>query len=450
MKRFRVNFYPYLFILFIGIGSTLHSQNSVGENIVQNPGFINDFEGWKTLKRHISWRIASEGKDTPKSAVLDGSESYFRGELEQSFGSVTAGNYSLSFYCKISDNRLADAQLYVNHEWHRLTLPVSTEWQKVIFPDIYVSSEDNLTLRIFFQGSIGDEAWFDDFKLYLVSKLPAPAPAPVPSGNMLGRFNIDKDLLLIHHDNYRDVDDIHGIGAHGTMLRDSRFANVNYYAVGGTYGQVSGGTWYDVSHLMNLCFGSKWTECHLDWDGSVNLIAVKVENTLKNGGRVWISEGGQSDFSAAVGRKVKQNYPKADLKQIHLVQHHPANEAMTTYADLMYSKENFTYHYIDVGNNFGADNIALSSWMESDANNSSLWNKVKTDPKIMDIWKEVETQVEYWLSQEGTLSEGILGEFGFPDAITSTWTFGFNQDGNGTIKLYDCKSFFNEFGTLQY
>lgn len=440
----------FLCILFSGAFSKLNSQNCVDENIIQNPEFINDLDGWKKSAKNSSWVILPEGKNTPKSAYISSSISYFKSSLMQVFGNVTPGNYSLSFYCKISDNRFANVQLYVDHEWQRLTLPVSSEWQKVIFPDIYVSSEDNFSLRIFFQGSIGDEAWFDDFSLCLVSTLPAPDPTPAPSGNMLGRFNIDKDLLLIHHDNYRDVDDIHGIGAHGTMLRDSRFANVNYYAVGGTYGQVSGGTWYDVSHLMNLCFGNRWTECHIDWDGSVNLIADKVENTLKNGGRVWITEGGQSDFSAAVGRKVKQNYPGADLKQIHLLQHHPANEGMTTDADLIYSKENFTYHYIDVGNNFGADSIALSSWMESDAYNSALWNKVKSDPKIMDIWKEVETQVEYWLSKEGTLSENILGRFGFPDAITSTWAFGFNQEDNGTIKLYDCKSFFEEFGSIPY
>ena len=442
----------FSFMLFSGAFLTLHSQNCEGQNIVQNPGFINDFDGWKTSAKHSSWAILPEGKNTPKSALVSSSNSYFKASLMQIFGIVTPGTYSLKVNTKMTGEvRRAVIELYLDNEWKRFPIPASSEWREMTISDFNVSPGDNFALGTYIQASAGAMLGFDDFRIELKSMaLPEDLENPGQPTNLFGRFNIDKDLLLIHHDNYRDVDDIHAIGAHGTMLRDTRFANVDYYAVGGTYGNVSGGTWYDVSHLMNLCFGNKWTECHLDWDGSVNLIADKVENTLKNGGRVWISEGGQSDFSAAVGRKAKQNYPKADLKRIHLVQHHPANENMTTSTDLTYCKENFTYHYIDVGNNFGADNIALASWMESDAYNSALWNKVKSDPKIMDIWQEVETQVEYWLSQEGTLSTGILGRFGCSDAITSTWTFGFNQKGNGTIKLYDCKSFFNEFGSLQY
>ena len=461
MKMLRKIVFCFLCILFAGTYSILHAQNSysilhaqncVGKNIVQNPGFINDFDGWQKSSKNSTWVIDSEGKNTPKSAYISSSNSGFRANLMQFYGNVTPGTYSLKANFKMSGKvRYALIELYVDNEWKRTPIPAGSEWNEMTISDFNVPSHENFALRISISASAGAMFGVDDFSIELKSIAPSEdLENPDQPANLFGRFDIDKDLLLIHHDNYRDVDDIHAIGAHGSMLRDARFADVNYYAVGGTYGKVSGGLWYDVSDLMNLAFGNKWTECHLDWDGSVDLIAAKVENTLKNCGNVWIAEGWQSDFSADGGRKVIQNYPEADLKQIHLVQHHYANENMTTPADLDYVKENFSYHFIDKGNNFEADGIALASWMDSDNNNAALWEKVKKDPKIMDLWKEVETQCEYWLSQEGTLSEGILGRFGFSDTIETTWIFGFNEAGNGTIKLYDCKSFFNEFGTLQY
>lgn len=446
----------FLFILFSGAFSTLHSQNCVGENIVQNPGFINDFDGWKKSGKNSSWVIEPEGKKTPKSACLSSSTSYFKASLMQIFGNVTPGTYSFKVNIKMTgDVRWAVIELYLDNEWKRTPIPAGSEWHEMTIPDFNVSPDDNFALRTFFQASAGAMFGFDDFSIELKSIAP-PEDLENPSqpANLFGRFDIEKDLLLIHNDLFHDIDNVFHVAGDGTILRDERLRNVNFFATCGAMGRQTPenteNIYLPVPHLMDLAFGDNWTDCYSDWNGSVNQVASKVENTLRNGGKVWIADGGPSDFSAAVARKVKQNYPDANLKNIHVVQHHPVNEMSATPSEWEYVMNQCSYHYIDVGNDLGADNVIMNSRLDSAEETAIVWSKVKNDPKIKDIWIETEKQSEHYHTLDGTFHPRSRGKFVFSDTICLAWILGFTESGNGTIKLYDYKSFFNEFGSLQY
>ena len=446
----------FLFILFSGAFYTLHSQNYVGENIVQNPGFINDFEGWKKWGKNSSWVILSEGKNTPKSAHLSNSNSYFKAGLRQIFGKVTPGTYFFKVNTKMTGEvRWAVIELYLDNEWKRFPIPAGSEWHEMKIPDFKVSGDDNFAIEVFFQASAGAMFGFDDFSIELKSLSTSEDPEnhDQPT-NLFGRFHIEKDLLLINNDLFHDVDNIQHISGDGTILRDERLRDINFFATCGAMGRQTpentDNIYLPVPHLMDLAFGDHWTDAYLDWDGSVNTVAKKVENTLRNGGKVWIADGGPSDFSAAVCRKVKLNYPDANLKNIHVVQHHPVNEMVATPSDWEYVKSQCTYHYIDEGNILGADNVIVNSHMDSAEETAAVWSKVKNDPKIKDIWTETKQQCDHYHTLDGTFHPRNRGKFIFNDTICLAWILGFTEPDNGTVKLYDYKSFFNEFGTLQY
>jgi hypothetical protein len=50
------------------------------------------------------------------------------------------------------------------------------------------------------------------------------------------RFNIEKDLLLVHFDCKTDVDDLQTAAALATLVADIKYSRINYHAVAGTYG----------------------------------------------------------------------------------------------------------------------------------------------------------------------------------------------------------------------
>jgi len=149
------------------------------------------------------------------------------------------------------------------------------------------------------------------------------------------QFNKEKDLFIAQFDCIPDSDDVHSQAAVGCLLAHPDFKGVNYFAVAGAYGvQVRNKKfkYIDTEELMNVAFGTealpamneqerlkaRWVNAHgeisyeKDEEGrpihsaerlknltfAKKVVLERVRPILEKGGRVFIMEAGQSDFTA--------------------------------------------------------------------------------------------------------------------------------------------------------
>lgn len=252
----------------------------------------------------------------------------------------------------------------------------------------------------------------------------------------LGKFSKDKDLYLAHFDLKTDVDDIHSAAAVATMLADERFVKVNYHTVAGTYGTQSG-AYVPANDLFDLAFGQNWSDAHSDFNKALEEVSSLAVKVINNGGKIWIAEGGQSDFSAVLVREMYKSLPEADIKNsVHIVQHADWNEEVTTIEDLEYVKNASSYHRIPDGNASGNGTPGFRSDQIID------WRHSIYDPRLISIWeKAIELANTYNGVDDRYLNESIMkGGLDFSDASETCWIFGFNN-------LMNSNEFFQEFST---
>ena len=252
--------------------------------------------------------------------------------------------------------------------------------------------------------------------------------------DLLGRFDRNKDLYLAHFDAKTDVDDIHSVAALATMLADPRFSEVNYHAVAGTYG-IQEGLYVPAEELFNLAFEEHWSDAHASFDKALNEVSNLAIETLKGGGSIWIADAGQSDFSAALIRRVQERMPEAVVKdRIHIVQHANWNEEVTTADDLAFAKETASYHKIPDGNAPGNGTPGFRSDM------TVSWQEQVSDARVRVIWMTAIVIANTYNGADGRyLNESIQkGGLDFSDVAEMTWVFGFND-------LADANDFFREF-----
>ena len=205
------------------------------------------------------------------------------------------------------------------------------------------------------------------------SETKTTSASPTSEGaNQLGQFNIAQDVYLAHFDLKTDVDDIHSVAAVATMLADNRFSDVTYHAVTGTYG-AQGGLYVPANHVFDMAFGSNWSDAHTDFDQALHEVIDLATTTLQEGGTVWIAEGGQSDFSAALVRDLQIHLPHVDLmERVRIVQHADWNEEVTTPADLAFVQEAALYHKIPDGNAVGNGTPGFAAMRQSHGKTTSL------------------------------------------------------------------------------
>ncbi len=254
--------------------------------------------------------------------------------------------------------------------------------------------------------------------------------------NYLGNFNKDLDLYLAHFDLRTDVDDVQSVAAVATMLANERFDQVTFHAVAGTYG-IQGGAYVPANDLFELAFGQNWSDAHEDFNKALDKVSSLATKVIHNGGKIWIAEGGQSDFSAALVREIHNRLPYADIKNaVHVVQHADWNEEVTTQEDLAHVKTVASYHRIPDGNTLGNGTPGFRS--EQVIN----WQISITDPHLTSIWeKAIQISKTYNGAEERYLNEAILKEgLDFSDVSETCWIFGFNN-------LVDSNEFFKEFST---
>ncbi|MBN2103562.1 hypothetical protein JW835_05920 [bacterium] len=255
-----------------------------------------------------------------------------------------------------------------------------------------------------------------------------------PSTKRIGRFKTESDLFLAQFDCKTDVDDILSVAGVATMLADSRLSDVQYHAVAGAYG-IQEGLYVPADVLFETAFGSHWSDAHSDPRRALNEVNRLVIQTLKNGGNVWIAEAGQSDFTAALIRIVRNALPEINITPLlHVVQHSDWNERMTTSDDLTYVKQNACYHKIPDGNVIGNGSPGLI--IDSEVN---LKNYI-THPKLLHIWEMALEIANQYNGADGRYNNPSIARGGldFSDVSETCWIFGFND-------LSDTEHFFKAF-----
>jgi hypothetical protein len=251
---------------------------------------------------------------------------------------------------------------------------------------------------------------------------------------LLGSFDRNRDLYLAHFDSRTDVDDIQSVAGVATMLADPRLSDVNYHAVAGAYG-IQEGLYVPAEELFNLAFEEHWSDAHADRNNALDEVSRLALKTLTDGGTIWIAEAGQSDFSAALLRRIQVLMPEADLKEhVHVVQHADWNEESTTAEDLAFVKEAASYHKIPDGNAVGNGSPGFRS------DTAINWQDQIGSPRLIEIWTTAIGIANTYNGRDGRyLNEAIeKGGLDFSDVAETAWIFGFRD-------LVDANDFFEEF-----
>lgn len=247
-----------------------------------------------------------------------------------------------------------------------------------------------------------------------------------------GKFNIEKDLLLVQFDCKTDVDDLHTVAAFATLVSRHAYSKINYHAVAGTYGTQEG-LYVPPNDLFQLAFGDNWTDAHNNMQGGVEKVKPRVIKTLVAGGDVWIADAGQSDFSAELVKAIQKDLPEIETsKRIHVVQHAEWNEEVTTPEKLDFVKQNTEYIKIPDGNGVGNGTPGFRSA------EFTQWDKVITDPELTKVWQLAIDLANKYNGKEGRYyNEAIAaGGLDFSDLSEVCWILGL-QD------IKDVEHFFN-------
>lgn len=250
-------------------------------------------------------------------------------------------------------------------------------------------------------------------------------------------FNIDKDLLLLHFDLKTDVDDVHTVAALHSILQSKRFSKLNYFAVSGTYG-VQSGLYVPADDLFNLVFNKQWTDAH-------NYRAVAIINTLSKikpiiakGGRVWISEAGQSDFTQTLLLTLRKNNINYSKEQFIVVQHSDWNEKETSAEALQYVKAHTTYVKLPDGNqeNNGSPGFNTDKLLIKTLENNTL--------AAGNIWHEANRVSFKYNGINGRYNNKTISSGGvdFSDLVEVIYALNINEIANA-------HQFFNQFSMEQ-
>ncbi len=194
-------------------------------------------------------------------------------------------------------------------------------------------------------------------------------------------FDPEGDLLLAQFDCKTDVDDLHTVAAFATVLRHPEYRNLNYHAVAGAYG-IQEGLYVPPNELFQLAFGNRWSDAHEEGNMAVQEVLTLVEETLEQGGDIWIAEAGQSDFSARWIRALLALQPELPTKQrIHIVQHSSWNQEVTAAENLRFVKKVTDYRKIPDGNTEGNGTPGFRS------DEIIAWRSQIKDPELIAIWE---------------------------------------------------------------
>jgi hypothetical protein len=202
------------------------------------------------------------------------------------------------------------------------------------------------------------------------------------------KFEIDKDLLLLHFDLKTDVDDVHTIAALDLILQSNEYKDLNYFAVSGTYG-IQSGLYVPANELFEIVFKKRWTDLHNERSLAINKTVQEVTRVLSNGGRIWVTEAGQSDFTQTLLLALKENGVKFSKEQFITVQHSEWNEKETSVDALNYVKNETSYIKIPDGNKEGNGSPGFN---DKNYTTKSLENNKLLSSKAWTLANKISTQ----------------------------------------------------------
>ena len=121
----------------------------------------------------------------------------------------------------------------------------------------------------------------------------------------------------------------------------------------------------DSVSVIRAAWGSRYLDAYQNLRSSTSTAAARWASVIANGGRVWVAEGGQSDFTADVVRRISAQYGSVNLKRIHVIQHSAGrtayNEKFTRSSNLNYLKNKVSYKAIPTGNIGGNGSADLNT-----------------------------------------------------------------------------------------
>jgi hypothetical protein len=165
-------------------------------------------------------------------------------------------------------------------------------------------------------------------------------------------FSADRDLLSLHYDHAPDKDDGHSAAADRTILESlfgTHWIKAHVVAVSGAYGKNAGRFNVNSDAVMDAAWNDcgEWLAAHTDREYVVLELTKRWITVLNHGGEIWVKEGGQSDITADVVKRIRSQAPDLDTAtRIHVVQHSQWNEDQTTDAALTYAREHT--HYVKI------------------------------------------------------------------------------------------------------
>ena len=183
---------------------------------------------------------------------------------------------------------------------------------------------------------------------------------PLPGNSLLGQ----NDLLALHYDIAPDLDDLHAMAAGCTV---TSCYNLDPCVVIGAHGETRESDYLQTQngatrrqHARNvatLAFGAgnfldTGGISSPDWDQAVNVQAQKWFDAISAGNRVYVAEGGPSDFTRDVlDQLISLGIPQNQLSNsVFVIQHSIWNEDETNNGDLSFVQNNTNYTKIDDGN----------------------------------------------------------------------------------------------------
>ena len=198
---------------------------------------------------------------------------------------------------------------------------------------------------------------------------PAAPAAPVAGGGTVGLVK-SIDLVALHYDNCPDRDDGHAVVAGKTVVEKIGLQNI--IVVNGTCGDAISDDYQPSSvSVLQATWGSDWLDSFDDGDASVAASASAWAATVSNGGDVWVAEGGPSDFTGRVLRRLGSEFPSVDRKKVHVVQHSTGfNQGNTSSANLSLIRSEADYITIPDGNSGGNGSADLNNRSSSFVNSA--------------------------------------------------------------------------------
>lgn len=250
----------------------------------------------------------------------------------------------------------------------------------------------------------------------------------------IGQFDPARDLFFAHFDLKPDADDLHAIAAVGTLLRHPDYRGVRYFAAAGTTG-TQGGAYIPAPRLMQLAFGSHWSDVQADPAATMAVQVRMALATLDAGGHIWVMEAGQSDHSARLFQAINDSrFVAPNLRErVHIVQHSTWNERHTTPEALAWVRERLDYVKIEDGNRTGNGTPGYNG------GDAALWRRATTARGIGPLWQEARAMADRHNAIATYRNPTIAaGGFDFSDTAEASYIFGF-------VDQHDVAAFFGAF-----